>query len=476
MPKQSVHRLSKGAVWLFAIILTLAACWVLPPAQASAQTSKAVQVSVQDVIGPATADHIIRHLEQAIEDDADLFIIELDTPGGLDSSMRAIIRSILGSPIPVATFVSPAGARAASAGTFILYASHIAAMVPASNLGAASPVAIGANRLDTDGHSEDSSAEQGDEAGDNDQDKPRSQSDVLASKATSDAAAYLRSLAQLRGRDADFAEKAVREASSLSASEALEQGVIDYVASSVSGLLKQLDGAEIRMSESETITLSTASMTVENIETSLRTQLLSVLTNPQLAVILMMIGVYGLFFELTSPGFALPGVAGVICLLLAMYAFHMLPINWAGVALLLVGVTLMIAEAFVPSFGALGVGGLIAFVLGGTFLTDSDTDLPGFDLSLPFMAGVGGASLALILLAGSLAARVYRRPVVTGESAMVGQSGVVTGHINGQTYARVAGEQWHVVATQPLSPGQVVRVTGIDGLTLTVETTQEIPK
>lgn len=473
----------------------------LASVQAQTPASRAVQVSVQDVIGPATADHIIRHLEQAIEADAALFIIELDTPGGLDSSMRAIIRAILGSPIPVATFVSPAGARAASAGTFILYASHIAAMVPASNLGAASPVSIGmslhdnaalarqiksAASMSTADASSDDQDNVGDAVQDDDAVTPEpeerkdddkrapSQADILSSKATSDAAAYLRSLAQLRGRNADFAEQAVREASSLSAEEALEQGVIDYVAVNVPALLSQLDGAEITLSGTETVTLSTADMTVDNIETSLRTRLLSVLTNPQLAVILMMIGVYGLFFELTSPGFALPGVAGIICLVLAMYAFHMLPINWAGVALLLVGAALMVAEVFMPSFGALGIGGLIAFVLGGTFLTDSDTDLPGFDLSLPFMIGVGAASLALILLGGGLAARAYRRPVVTGDHGMIGQGGVVTGQVAGKTYAQVAGEHWHVVANQPLQPGQRIRVVAIHGLTLQVETTQEI--
>ena len=533
MPYSSSRHPDTGLARLLICLALLA--WALAAGvagvRAQTQAPTAVQVSVQDVIGPATADHIIRHLDQAVEADASLFIIELDTPGGLDSSMRAIIQAILRSPIPVATFVSPAGARAASAGTFILYASHIAAMVPASNLGAASPVSIGMNlqgnaawaqqvksasstsTAEASGvnnqpaTTEPSSNEQGradDAAQDNDavmhepeehkgdesnkssgegkdtekgkdDDKPASsQSDILSSKATSDAAAYLRSLAQLRGRNADFAEQAVRDASSLSAQEALDQGVIDYVAVDVPALLSQLDGAEITLSGTNSVTLSTAGMSVQNIETSLRTRLLSLLTNPQLAVILMMIGVYGLFFELTSPGFALPGVAGIICLVLAMYAFHMLPINWAGVALLLVGAALMIAEVFMPSFGALGIGGLIAFVLGGTFLTDSDTDLPGFDLSLPFMAGVGAASLALILLGGGLAARAYRRPVVTGEHGMIGQGGVVTGQVAGKTYARVAGEQWHVVANQPLQVGQHIRVVAIDGLTLQVETTQEI--
>ncbi|SHH83111.1 NfeD family protein [Pollutimonas bauzanensis] len=423
------------------------------PSPAMAAAPKAVVLQVDGIISPATSDFIARGLAQAAQEDAMLAVIELDTPGGLDTSMRSIIRQILASPVPVATFVSPGGARAASAGTFILYASHIAAMTPASNLGAASPVSIGMP---------------GSGAGD----KPDAQADkktagdTMSHKVTNDAAAYIRSLAQLRGRNADFAEKAVLEASSLSAQEALKAGAIDLVAANVQELLQKVDGRTVKLDSGKTVRLETADATIVHLVPDWRNQVLALLANPQIALILMMVGIYGLFFELTSPGIALPGVAGLICLLLGLYAFQMLPVNWAGVALIAAGAAMMIGEAFLPSFGVLGIGGIIAFVLGGLFLTD--TGIPEFDLSIPFVIGLAVASAALIMLIGAMAARAHKSKVVSGREEMPGMEGVVTSAVDGMVYAELHGESWRVRCNEPLSPGDRVRVVAMDGLTLQV--------
>jgi membrane-bound serine protease (ClpP class) len=422
---------------------------------AVAATPKVVVLELDGIVSPASSDFLTRGLARAVEENAVLTVIEMDTPGGLDASMRSIIRQILSSPIPVATFVSPGGARAASAGTFILYASHIAAMTPASNLGAASPVSIGLGGPDDKP-----------QAGtDKDTDK-KSGGDTMTHKVTNDAAAYIRSLAQLRGRNADFAEKAVLDASSMSAQEALKAGVIDVIAANIDDLLKQLDGRSIKLDNGQTVSLQTADAEIVRITPNWRNRIMAWLANPQLALILMMVGIYGLFFEMTSPGAALPGVAGLICLLLGFYAFQMLPVNWAGVALVAVGTAMMIGEVFLPSFGALGVGGIIAFVLGGLFLTD--TGIAEFDLSIPFVIGVAIASGAIIMLIGTMAVRSRNLKVVSGKEEMLGMEGVVASVVEGLVYADVRGESWRVRCNEPLSPGDRVRVVAMDGLTLQV--------
>ncbi|MFA5520282.1 MAG: nodulation protein NfeD [Castellaniella sp.] len=451
--------------WIFLLLALLPALAVLagPPAPAGAPREARV-LRIQDVIGPAMSDYVIKGLQRATDDAAHVLILEIDTPGGLDPSMRDIVQAILAARLPVIGFVSPGGARAASAGTFILYAGHLAAMTPASNLGAASPVALGVGGAsDPDGKAPaaktgdgEGRAEGGDIQG----------GDVMAGKVRNDAAAYLRSLAQLRGRDVEFADEAVRKASSLSAREALEQGVIDYIADDIPDLLRQLDGATVRLSDGREVGLQTAQARIVHDDPGWRTRVLSTLTNPQIAIVLMMIGVYGLFFELTSPGFGLPGVAGLISLLMGMVAFHMLPVNWGAVALLFVGTAMMIAEVFLPSFGALGLGGIVAFVLGGVMLTD--TDIPGFDLSLPFLIGLAVASAVLLLIAGGVATRAHRRRIVTGTQAMLGLSGRVTHIEQGVPYALVRGEQWRVHSNDRLLPGDTVRVQHVDGLTLEV--------
>lgn len=441
------------------ILLSILAfsCQVFSTAMAAAP--KVVVLELDGIVSPASSDYLTRGLAQAAEQQAVLAVIEMDTPGGLDTSMRSIIRQILASPVPVATFVSPGGARAASAGTFILYASHIAAMTPASNLGAASPVSIGIGGAGTDDKPQ-VDADKDKDAG------KKSSGNTMTHKVTNDAAAYIRSLAQLRGRNADFAEKAVLDASSMSAQEALKAGVIDVIALNLDDLLKQVDGKSIKLDNGKTVLLQTADAEIIRIVPDSRTRILALLANPQVALVLMMIGIYGLFFEITSPGAALPGVAGIICLLLGFYAFQLLPVNWAGVALVAAGAAMMIAEAFLPSFGVLGVGGIIAFVLGGLFLTD--TGIAEFDLSIPFLIGFAIVSAALIMLIGTMAARSRNLKVVSGKEEMLGMEGVVSSATDSMIYADVHGERWRVRCNEPLLPGDRIRVVAMDGLTLQV--------
>ena len=440
-------------LWVCSLLLGMAAYLALPGHAEEARPAVVV-LELDGIINPATADFISRGIQDAAKGGAALVVIELDTPGGLDASMRSIVRQILGSPIPVTSFVSPGGARAASAGTFILYASHIAAMTPASNLGAATPVSIG---MPSGG---DRTAPE---------DKEKTGTDPMANKVRNDAAAYIRSLAQLRGRNAEFGEQAVLEGRSMSAQEALKAGAIDFVASDLDELLRTVDGKSIKLNERTQVELNVTDATIIRVVPGWRTQVLGLLANPQVAVILMMLGIYGLFFELLSPGAALPGVAGLICLVLAMYAFQMLPVNWAGVGLLSAGAAMMIAEAFLPSFGVLGIGGIIAFVLGGIFLTD--TGIPGFDLSIPFLVGLAVVSIGLILLIATMASRSHKRAVVSGIEQMPGMPGIVTVASEGAVYAEVGGESWKVRCNEPLSAGDHIRVISIQGLTLQVSKT-----
>ncbi len=426
-------------------------------------------IEIEGVIGPATADFAHRSFEKARAREASLIVLKMDTPGGLDQSMRRIIQDILASPIPIATFVAPEGARAASAGTYILYASHIAAMAPATNLGAATPVSIGGpgggepSRPEQDGKSDPKA----DDKGKAERRAARSSPDAMREKAVNDAAAYIRGLAELRGRNAEFAEQAVREASSLSAGEALKSGVIEVIAADVPGLIKQIDGRTVTLQGGK-VTLALAGAAIETIEPDLRTRVLSVLTNPMLAMVLMMIGVYGLFVEFTSPGFGVPGVAGAIALLLALYSFQMLPVNWAGVALIGLGATLMIAEIFLPSFGALGVGGIIAVVAGGLLLIDADD--PAFRVSWPEVTALALVSAAAITAFGAFALKSRHRPVVSGREDMLGARGTVVAGEDGITWAEVRGERWKVRSGEPLAPGDSVRIVRVDGLTLEVTT------
>jgi membrane-bound serine protease (ClpP class) len=431
--------------------LLLAACLLAP---ALAHPAPVALVPIEGVIGPATADFVGRSLERAAKDGAPLVVLKLDTPGGLDSSMRDIIRDILASPVPVAAWVGPSGARAASAGTFILYASHVAAMAPATNLGAASPVAIGGGGGDGGGKGEDAKGAK----------KPGALSgDTMMRKVTNDAAAYIRGLAKLRKRNVEWAEKAVREAVSLHADEAKKLNVIDVVADSVPALLEAIDGRTVEVAGAKRV-LQVKGAQVLTILPDWRTKVLAVITNPSVAYLLVLLGVYALVFEFSNPGLILPGVVGAISLLIAMYAFQMLPVNYAGLALLVLGIGFMVAELWVTSHGALAVGGLVGFVIGSIMLLD--TDVPQFEIPYSLIAGVTVASAAFLFLMVGMLLRNRRRPVVSGRESLVGAVGEALEDIADEGWARVQGERWRVRAKEPLRAGERLRVTGVHGLLL----------
>jgi len=421
------------------------------------QSSVIIQLEINGVIGPAIADYIERNLQKAFDSQAVSVLIKMDTPGGLDASMRRIIKQIISSPIPVITYVSPGGARAASAGTYILYASHIAAMAPATNLGAATPVQIGGfGSFEKD---KDKPAQ------DEDKKKVKPLSDPMTHKMVNDASAYIRGLAKMHGRNEQWAEQAVREAASLSAEEALKLNVIDIVAIDVSDLLKQLQGRKINVSGKDLV-FNTGKIEIQIIKPDWRSQFLAVITNPSIAYILLMVGIYGLVFEFSNPGSIVPGTVGGICLLLALYALQLLPVNYAGVGLIMFGIALMTAEAFAPSFGILGFGGVVAFVIGSVILID--TDIPGFGINLGLVAGFALSSAAFFIIAIGLLLKSRHRPIVSGKEEMLGCVGVVLDDFSGTGMVRIHSESWRASCDQTLHKNEKVKVTAIDGLLLQV--------
>ena len=419
-------------------------------------------VALDGPVGPASVDLVIRAIEDAAAAEAAALVIRMDTPGGLDKSMRNLVKAILAARVPVVTYVSPDGARAASAGTYIAYASHVAAMAPATNIGSSTPVSLtpGAPQPKPPSPKGEDSGEEQAEA------PPAAPGDAMTKKMVNDAVAYLQSLAELRGRNIEWAEKTVRDGANLRASAALERNVVDLVAQDLEDLLNQLDGHEVTLNDAPH-TLATAAAELFFVEADWRHELLSIITDPSIAYGLLIIGVYGLILEFYNPGMLFPAVTGVICLLLGAYGLQMLPINYAGLALILVGLGLLIAEAVTPTYGVLGVGGLVAFVTGSIMLMD--TDVPGYQLPLPIIGGFAIAAGAVAFLVVGSAIQARRQAVATGPEGMIGAAALVLQDFEGQGQVRAFGEVWQAQADAPLAKGTKVRVTAVEGLVLTVQ-------
>ncbi len=437
----------------------------------------ALVLDMDGAIGPATTHMVRQAIEKAEERSASILILRLDTPGGLVTSTRDLVRSILASPVPIAVYVSPSGAQAASAGTFILYSSHVAAMAPGTNVGAATPVQMGhvSNEQERPASPRERlfdwirGGEQESEE-DPEPEPQRESPEAQEQKAIEDAVAFIKSLAELRGRSKEWAEEAVRGSASATYTEALEKGVIEFVASDVNSLLEQADGMKVLIGEDdEKKTLRLAGATVEQIKPDWRVQLLAVLANPMTAFILMMLGIYGLILEFSNPGAIYPGVIGAICLILALFALNLLPLNYAALGLLLLGIAMMVGEAFSPSFGVLGIGGVIAFALGAIWLFD--TDVPEFRLGAPVITVMTAASAGIFIFLVSTLWKSQRRPIAAGREQLVGTTADVLdwNAETGRGRIRVQGELWQAASDQPIEPGSRVRVLEAPGLTLRVE-------
>jgi membrane-bound serine protease (ClpP class) len=456
--------LHRHAIAAFAVMmLAMSVVW---SHQASA--GQAVVLDIDGAIGPAVADYVVRELRAAKPDEVGLIVVRMNTPGGLDSSMREINGAILASPVPVATYVAPSGARAASAGTYIAYASAIAAMAPGTNLGAATPIQLrgpsffpGTRPEQPAGHGNDQ-----------DKDKTAEPTDAESRKAVNDAAAYIRGLADLNGRNADWAVDAVRTAASLSAPEALRLHVIDVIADDIPDLLRKIDGRTVRLA-GRSETLNTAGLQVVAVAPGWRTELLAVITNPNVALILMMIGVYGLIFEFLNPGAVAPGLIGGLSLLVALYALNLLPINYAGLALVLLGIGLMIAEVHIGTFGVIGIGGIVAFVIGAIMMFPAEG--PGLGLSMPVVVIIAATTLGFFLLVLTMLLRSRRRAVVSGAEALRGAAGEAVSWQGTEGRVRISGEIWRARGIGPLQPGDRVKVVARDGLVVVVEPAYKSP-
>lgn len=442
----------RSAWWGMLALLMLATASAVAPESPMSQPLVVV-LHVDGPISPASADYVVRGISKAHERHAAAIVLELDTPGGLSSSMRDIIKAILASPVPVIGYVAPSGARAASAGTYIMYATHVAAMAPATNIGAASPVSItggGSLPLPASSSGKPASA-------------PAESTEMR--KVTNDAVAYIRALAERRGRNADWAEQAVREAVSVSDQQALKLHIIDLIAPDIPTLLADVDGRRVE-TPAGTRVLHTRDATLETIAPGVRSQFLGVIANPSVAYILLLLGIGGLVLEGMHPGGVLPGVVGAICLLLALYAFQLLPVNFAGLGLILLGVILIVSEAFVPAYGVLGTGGVISFVIGSVILMH--TGVPGYGIAMPVVIGVAIAAAGVLVGIVWMAARSHKQPVVSGREEMLGAIAEVVADFEGRGSVHVHGERWQAQSEVPLQRGQRVVVSGMHGLVLDV--------
>lgn len=422
-------------------LLIAGICFFATSAQAESQNT-GILLTIHSAIGPATEEYITQGLQTATKQNASVVILEIDTPGGLDTSMRGIVQAILASSIPIVAYVSPSGARAASAGTYILYASHIAAMAPATNLGAATPVQLL-----------------------NDE----TQKSTLQKKSTNDAVAYIKSLAELRHRNINWATQSVTSSASISAEEALKTNVIDLIADNVPELLTAINGKSVTI-HNQIYILHTDNIVMQNIQPNWRSKILAIITDPSIAYILLLIGIYGLFFEFAHPGFVLPGVVGAIALIFASYALNMLPISYAGLSLIILGLIFLIAEAFVPSFGALGFGGIIAFIIGSIFLMNTDDSAYHIDLSLIITMAVINALFFLGIV--GMAIRSRQRKIVSGREALLNSQGIALENFEKEGWILVNGERWQAISSTPIKQHQAVRVSEIKGLKLVINAIQ----
>ena len=465
----------KHGRWLLALML----CWVLPlaalradvsPAGAPAASSPmAARITLDGPVGPAAAEYFDDAARRAVDDGAVAIVLQLDTPGGLSESMRQIISRMLALPVPVLVYVAPGGARAASAGTYILYAGQVAAMAPATHLGAATPVSLGGAtpmplpvpKADGPAKAASSAPAEPDQTGDN----------AESHKVLNDAIAYIRSLAQLRGRNAAWAEQAVRGAATLTASEAAQQHVIDFVASDMADLLTKADGRKVRVGE-RSVTLALEGATVRDYAPGARTRFLAIITNPTIAYLLLLGGIFGLALEAMHPGAMLPGIVGAICLLVGLYALQLLPVNYAGLALMALGIGLLVAEAVNPTVGAFGAGGLVAFVIGSVMLMK--TGVPGYAVNLGVIAGIAVGFAALLGTIVWLVFHARRARPFGSDAAMAAETGQLLEAVaaGGESWAMLHGERWRVRCASALPAGARVRVVSRQGLLLQVEPAQ----